>query len=208
MKLARSATASGAALAAYAQCYADHRELAVDVESDVTVDDLRALRRFFLRSPPGRDVILWEYFSVALAGFAPYFVLSDVLESRLHIWIPSEYVVGLALLQLTLWSLLYLWSFQRASRILIARSAEVASGHHRLTLSERGVHEQRPQGEISHHWSAVTAVHDQPAHIFIAVGPDGHYVVPKRAFPTLAAAAEFVGEASRLKSAAQEPSRA
>jgi hypothetical protein len=51
------------------------------VESTVTVDDLRALRRFLLRQPLGRRQIRDEYLTGATIGFFPYFVLAIAVEN-------------------------------------------------------------------------------------------------------------------------------
>ena len=72
-------------------------------------------------------------------------------------------------------------------------------GPHRLRVDLVGVSEQGPAGSHSYRWEAVDELCETPHHFFLIVAGGYAYVVPKRAFPTEVAAAEFWSGARALK---------
>ena len=168
------------------------------VESDITIEDLRAVRRRLLRTSAVQQAAATEFVIGAFLGFVPYGVMAAAARAEPGCVMPPRYVLGLAAAQLGVWTILYavaLWtSIGRSAR----HFACVATGRHVLSLSEGGIHEVRPQGDVTHVWSAVTELYDEPKHIFIAVGADGHYIIPKRSF-VAGGEAEFVARVCELR---------
>ncbi len=176
----------------------------MQVETDVTFDDLRAVRKQGLTTAEGRRAIASEFVVGATLGCVPYLAMAIALSIGLGFVVPGNYVLWLAAGQFVLWILFYVWALFRAIEAGAKAASQVAAGRHVLTISDAGVHEVRPHGEVSHRWSAVTDVIDARQHVLIAVGPDGQYVIPKRSFPTPEMAAAFVEAARALRARGTE----
>jgi hypothetical protein len=141
--------------------------------------DLLALRRLYQSRPEGRRAILREYvvgFLGACVGLAtlslvPWAVRRDVPLVAIPILLAAVFVV---------YTPFYLYLLRRADARCVATWRETAAGAHEMTLSDEGVHEVRPQGTMSHRWAFVQDICDRPEHLFILVGQNGTYTVPKR----------------------------
>jgi hypothetical protein len=87
---------------------------------------------------------------------------------------------------LVVWHLYYRHALEKAGRRLLAAHGRVALGAHSLTISPEGIREERPHGSVAHRWSAVDDMGTTKDHIFVSVGGDGIYVVPRRSLEALA----------------------
>jgi YcxB-like protein len=151
----------------------------MNLSYEVQDADVLALRRLYQSLPEGKKQIRREYVSGLTAA-------SCVLGA--FFFIPRAARLGLPLLALPIlsaivvvvWSLTYRWMLKHADHTFVAARRGSATGPHKMTLTPEGVHEDRPQGTVFHRWGVVKSVLDWPDHLFIHLGNDGTYVIPKR----------------------------
>ena len=141
--------------------------------------DLLAVRRLHQSRPEGRREILREYISGFLAAsvvLAAFFLIPRASRADLPL-VALPILLGITFV---LWTPFYLYLLRRADGRVVALRHESATGGHEMTLTAEGIQEVRPQGTVFHRWAFVNDVCDRPTHLFILVGQDGTYVVPKR----------------------------
>ena len=163
--------------------------------------DVVALRRLYQSLPEGRRQIRREYLTALGAGLVAvgflFFVPAGPCLQLPPMALPIALLAASVIASLTYWYML-----KRADTAFVAAHHDVATGTHEMTLTEEGIHEERPYGAVFHRWTVVEDVVDGPEHVFIRLGRHGTYIIPKRGSPAEASA--FARSASELWSASRK----
>lgn len=176
----------------------------MELEYQVTHQDVVALHRFIQQSPGVRSTDRALYMGGLFVCLVPYLSLTWFLFKRFAAATPLGPLTIYGLVALGVWTGQYfvLRRHPRGADLTRTVVANAALGNHFMRTTSKGVLELRPQGESLHYWKAVVGVHEQPEHVFISVGADGYYVVPKRSFLDGDAVATFLAEVEAHRAAA------
>jgi hypothetical protein len=144
----------------------------------------------------------WRYYSRRTLAYKLNYWALAVLAAGGGLWIAVQFDVDLfgtvalvALGFLLGWGAAVVsarvWLRDLATAASRSPAAKETFGSHRLWLTEEGVTERGPAATHSHTWRAVEALWDTADHFFLTVGGGQAYVIPKRAFHSPSADAEF-----------------
>lgn len=173
-----------------------HDERSATVEFENTVDDfVRFHKYWYLHKRPR---MYWLGYGLAwatgmaigqvLAGprFTARSVIYHIVCSAVLLAAWSVFVYGLA-------PLITKMTMRRAAAKILG-----AVGRRRISLETGGVHETNDASKTMYGWRVVDAIEADKDCIYIFLLGGTGWVVPRRAFPTVAASDEFFATARRL----------
>jgi hypothetical protein len=176
-----------------------------EIEFEISRDDYWAFNLFVMRRLRRRLFPLPSWVLPTLLGVVV--LLGTVLSILLGDvgWIvetarsPVGVIVGLLLLLVLLLAIVLL-----ASRRLIKNLPDEKSGtlgHHRLRLTDHGVHDETLVGKSFNAWSGVLEIAQDDDHVYLFVDRMAAHIVPKRVFDA-GALGEFLALCTQRQTAA------
>lgn len=78
-------------------------------------------------------------------------------------------------------------------------------GEHTITLTPEALRERTAVNDATAAWRGICRIDATASHLFIYLQPEMAHVIPRRAFPTPAAAEEFLATAQAYHAAAEAP---
>jgi len=165
------------------------------VEFQRTFDDLFAFNmHVYERSGLGRKRMIWGLATVGIL-FPPLAIWQYYLVGEpvvLAVWAASGIAFCL------LWPRLNRLRLRACMRRNLRTMYKGATtSNHRLTLTDDGVQETTPEGQMFSSWNGVREIARTDRHLFVFTGPANAHVIPLSAFSTPADADAFASEMQR-----------
>jgi hypothetical protein len=174
----------------------------MQIDYEVTIDDIRAANRFFARKSPFVRRNYWQsYWITVIAGGAVWFFLNQFRISMGFIMFVGLYTVCVYFVH----ELLYWNNLDRNVMALLKQHPRPGVlGKHTLSIDPEGITEKTDVNDSRHSWQSVDRVDQDNRLIYLFMGT-AFFAIPKNAFMSDFDTDEFFVTAKEYHEKAKSP---